>query len=163
MAKPSYILLSVLFCITVVFFSGCASIKTPSNVPAFYSSPDAAWRALLASHPEGPTLKVYARFDIRFGSERYPLRAAMVIHPPSDLRMEILPMIGPPESHPWKMPFRCLPGYRLLALRISGYPEEWMDYYTAWIVSLPREKFNHYGLSRSPVISIALCYLMKWA
>ena len=97
MAKLSYILLSVLLCITAVFFPGCASIKTSSNVPAFYSSPDAAWRALLASHPEGPTLKVYARFDIRFGSERYPLQAAMVINPPSDLRMEILPMIGPPE------------------------------------------------------------------
>jgi outer membrane biogenesis lipoprotein LolB len=80
-----------------MIFTACTPVKTSMDVPVGCISPESLWKAYLADHPSGFTWKTYARLDVQNGSERFPLRAALVIHPPSDIRIEILPVIGSPE------------------------------------------------------------------
>jgi hypothetical protein len=97
MAKGIHIRSLALLWIVGMIFTACAPVKTAADVPVCCISPESAWEAYLAAHPCGFTWKAYARFDVQNGSERFPLQAALVIHPPSDIRIEILPIIGPPE------------------------------------------------------------------
>ena len=87
----------ILLAITAVstLFIGCAGGRV---VPpgATYDSPEAALRAFAASVTTG-TITATARIDISYQGERYPLKAAMMMRSPADLRLESIPLLGPPD------------------------------------------------------------------
>ncbi|MHB9098180.1 MAG: hypothetical protein ACYC5X_10215 [Syntrophales bacterium] len=77
--------------------AGCAGGKAAA-VPAggTYALPEAALHALAASAPIG-TVTATARIEINNHGERYPLKAAMMIRRPADLRLESIPLLGLPD------------------------------------------------------------------
>jgi hypothetical protein len=81
--------------ITAAGLSGCAGVRV-SSPGATYDSPGTALRALAASVPKG-TITATARIVIRYNGERYPLKAAMMMRRPADLRLESIPLLGPPD------------------------------------------------------------------
>jgi hypothetical protein len=85
----------LLLAITAVGLSGCAGGRLASPA-ATYDSPGTALRALAASAPKG-TLTATARIMISYHDERYPLKAAMMMRRPADLRLESIPLFGPPD------------------------------------------------------------------
>lgn len=98
-AFPCGILLIAL-CITLgASLSGCAgrnALPRPLGSPPL--SPDGALRALMASAPPGDqTLTVTARIEIDARGERRPLKAALMMKKPASLRLETVPLIGPPD------------------------------------------------------------------
>ena len=84
-----------LFAITAISLSGCATGRVaPSG--ATYDSPETALRKLAASLTTG-TITATARIEINYHGERYPLKAAMMLRKPADLRLESIPLFGPPD------------------------------------------------------------------
>ncbi len=78
-----------------LLLSGCATVKTA--VPSVtYVSPEAALGALTLPVPS-PALAATARIEILARSERYPLKAALILKEPASLRMESIPLLGPPD------------------------------------------------------------------
>jgi hypothetical protein len=84
-----------LLAITAVGLSGCAGGRVASP-GATYDSPGTALHALAASAPKG-TITATARIMISYRGERYPLKAAMMMRRPADLRLESIPLLGPPD------------------------------------------------------------------
>lgn len=76
--------------------SGCAG-KRPAAFQTFYPSPEAALRALAASAPADQTFAATARIEISRQGERYPLKIAVMMKRPAFLRVESLPLLGPPD------------------------------------------------------------------
>jgi hypothetical protein len=75
--------------------SGCAGGR--AAVPGgTYALPEAALHALAASDPRG-TVTATARIEINNHGQRYPLKAAMMMRRPADLRLESIPFLGPPD------------------------------------------------------------------
>jgi hypothetical protein len=74
---------------------GCAGgrIVSPGIT---YDSPDAALRSLAASGPPG-TITATARIAVTHRGERYALKAAMMMRRPANLRLESIPLLGPPD------------------------------------------------------------------
>jgi hypothetical protein len=85
----------LLLMITAAGLSGCAGVRVASP-GATYDSPGTALRALAASVPKG-TITATARIVISYKGERYPLKAAMMMRRPADLRLESIPLLGPPD------------------------------------------------------------------
>lgn len=78
-----------------LLLSGCAAVKTA--VPSVtYVSPEAALGSLTLPVPP-PALAATARIEILARSERYPLKAALILKKPASLRMESIPLLGPPD------------------------------------------------------------------
>jgi|WetSurMetagenome_2_1015567.scaffolds.fasta_scaffold84241_2 hypothetical protein len=75
--------------------SGCAGHTPP--VPPFYDSPDAALRALAATPPGKQTFTSSARIEIKHHGDRYPLKVAVMMKRPAFLRVESIPLMGPPD------------------------------------------------------------------
>ena len=84
-----------LFAITAISLSGCAAGRVASP-GATYDSPETALRELAASLTTG-TITATARIEISYHGERYPLKAAMMMRRPADLRLESIPLFGPPD------------------------------------------------------------------
>jgi hypothetical protein len=82
--------------IAILVFSGCAGQKPPEAV-TFYDSPEAALRALAASSPATQAITAVTRITVNHHGERYPLKAATMIQPPARLRLESIPVMGPPD------------------------------------------------------------------
>jgi hypothetical protein len=74
--------------------SGCAGHKP---LPPFYGSPDAALRALAATPPVKQAFTSTARIEINHHGDRYPLKAAVMMKRPALLRVESIPLMGPPD------------------------------------------------------------------
>jgi hypothetical protein len=87
----------MLLAIAVVgpLFLGCAGRKV-APPGATYDSPGTALRELAASAVEG-TITATARIEIFSHGQRYPLKAAMMTRYPVDLRLESIPLLGPPD------------------------------------------------------------------
>jgi hypothetical protein len=75
--------------------AGCAGGRVASP-GASYDSPETALRVLAASGSRG-TITATARIEISYHGERYPLKAAMMMRRPADLRLESIPILGPPD------------------------------------------------------------------
>jgi hypothetical protein len=76
-------------------FSGCAGGRVASPGVG-YDSPETALRVLAASGSRG-TITATARIEISYRGDRYPLKAAMMMRRPADLRLESIPILGPPD------------------------------------------------------------------
>jgi hypothetical protein len=78
--------------------SGCAGHK-PSVPLAFYDSPEAALRALAATSPGTQAVTATTRIAINRHGDRYPLKVAVMMQRPAFLRVESIPLIGPPDFY----------------------------------------------------------------
>jgi hypothetical protein len=98
-AFPCRILLLLLITALGTVFLGCAGRRIVPSHPreGAYLSPDDALRALAATTPGDQTLTVTARIEINDHGERRPLKAALMIRKPAHLRMESIPLLGPPN------------------------------------------------------------------
>jgi hypothetical protein len=96
---PGGILLLILIAALGPALSGCAGRSViPSPPPGgAYISPEDALRALAASTPGDQTLTVTARIEMKNLSERRTLKAALMMRRPAHLRMESVPLLGPPD------------------------------------------------------------------
>lgn len=79
-----------------LLLAGCAGRKAVAVPGSSYARPEAALHALAASGPIG-TVTATARIEINNHGERYPLKAALMIRRPADLRIESIPLLGPPD------------------------------------------------------------------
>ncbi len=84
-----------LIAISGTLLAGCAGgrIAVPGGG---YDRPEAALQALASSDPLG-TVTATARIEITNHGERYPLKAAMMMRRPASLRLESIPLLGPPD------------------------------------------------------------------
>ncbi len=80
-------------------FLGCAgrSVLTSRPPGAAYLSADDALLALAASTPGDQTLTVTARIEINSHGEKRPLKVALMMKRPARLRLESVPLLGPPD------------------------------------------------------------------
>jgi hypothetical protein len=76
--------------------AGCAGGRAVVPDGTVYTLPETALHALAASGPIG-TVTATARIEINNHGERYPLKAAMMMRRPADLRLESIPLLGPPD------------------------------------------------------------------
>lgn len=75
---------------------GCAG-RAPFVPPAFYEYPEAALRVLAKNSPGGQAVTTAARIEIRHQDKRYLLRVAVMMNRPDLLRVESIPLLGPPD------------------------------------------------------------------
>jgi len=87
-----------LFWIAALVLSGCAGHK-PSVPLAFYDSPEAALRALAATSPGAQAVTATTRIAINRHGDRYPLKVAVMMKRPAFLRVESIPLMGPPDFY----------------------------------------------------------------
>ena len=90
----------LLFGIMVLGFtlSGCAGHK--HSVHSFYASPEAALRAhAKTTAPGNRAFTCTAKIEIDHHGNRYPLKAAVMMKRPAFLRVESIPLIGPPDLY----------------------------------------------------------------
>ncbi len=79
--------------------AGCAG-RTPTVPPAFFDSPESALRALAETTPEAQAITATARIEIRHNVSRYPpLKVALMMKRPALLRVESIPLMGPPDFY----------------------------------------------------------------
>ncbi|MDI6776652.1 MAG: DUF4292 domain-containing protein [Syntrophales bacterium] len=89
---PAFVLIiSFLFA-----FSGCLPGKVPLSAAYFSSPENALEKAASKAHLKG-TLRAIARMEIITTRGRYPARVAVMLQKPSFLRVETIPLIGPPD------------------------------------------------------------------
>lgn len=80
-----------------LLISGCA-VQRPAANNAHYPSPEAALRAVATSAPPADqTFTATARIEINRSGERYPLKIAIMMKRPASLRVESIPLMGPPD------------------------------------------------------------------
>lgn len=79
--------------------AGCAGriAATPAGGGRSYFSPEAALRALAVSTPAAATITATARIKISHNEGRYPLKVALMMRRPAYLRVESIPLMGPPD------------------------------------------------------------------
>jgi hypothetical protein len=87
-----------LFLIAALALSGCAGHK-PSVPLVFYDSPEAALRALAATSPGAQAVTATTRITINHHGDRYPLKVAVMMQRPAFLRVESIPLMGPPDFY----------------------------------------------------------------
>jgi hypothetical protein len=78
--------------------SGCAGYK-PSVPLASYDSPEAALWALAATSPGVQAITATTRIAINRHGDRYPLKVAAMMQRPAFLRVESIPLMGPPDFY----------------------------------------------------------------
>ena len=93
---PYRILTLLLISALGLALSGCAGSRFAAR-PAPYDSPEAALRALAAPLSAGQTVTATARILINSNGEKYPLKVALMIREPAHLRVESIPVMGPPN------------------------------------------------------------------
>lgn len=91
------ILLLLLIMTLGSILTGCAGRRVPIISGSEYLSPEAALRALAPSDPGGRTITVTARMEINSRGERHLLKAALMMRRPAHLRLESIPLFGPPD------------------------------------------------------------------
>jgi len=94
--------LSFLFCILSLFFifPGCATQKahTVSHISENnFPPPQVILEKIDREDQRKDSLKAIAHIEVNTLRGRYPLKVALMVKRPSSLRLEILPLIGPPE------------------------------------------------------------------
>lgn len=76
--------------------TGCAGRRVPLS-GSEYLTPEAALSALAPSDPGDRTITVTARMEINNRGERHLLKAALMMKRPGRLRLESIPLFGPPD------------------------------------------------------------------
>ncbi|MBU2228532.1 MAG: hypothetical protein KJ936_12870 [Proteobacteria bacterium] len=95
--RPPYCILALLLLpVLGLAFSGCAGV-TVSARPASYDSPESALRALAVSGSVDEAVTATARILIDRHGEKYPLKVALMMKRPAHLRLESIPLMGPPD------------------------------------------------------------------
>lgn len=95
--RPQYrILVLVLLPVLGLALSGCAGL-TVSARPAPYDTPESALRAIAASGFVDEAVAATASILIDRNGEKYPLKVALLMKRPADLRLESIPLLGPPD------------------------------------------------------------------
>lgn len=94
--------LSFLFCILLLLFifPGCATQKahTVSQISEnTFLPPQVILEKIDRDDQRKDALKAIAHIEVNTLRGRYPLKAALMVKRPSSLRLEILPLLGPPE------------------------------------------------------------------
>ena len=89
-----------LFWIAALGFAlfGCAGHNHPVPL-ASYDSPEAALRALAATTPGAQAVTATAKIEINHHGDRYPLKVALMMKRPAFLRVESIPLMGPPDFY----------------------------------------------------------------
>lgn len=82
-----------------LLLSGCTGHRLPLAPAVFYDSPEAALRALAASAPGAGAFTATTRIVIDRRGERYPLKVAVMMQRPALLRVEAIPLMGPPDFY----------------------------------------------------------------
>ncbi|MDA8125262.1 MAG: DUF4292 domain-containing protein [Deltaproteobacteria bacterium] len=75
--------------------AGCTSARVAPAVSP-YASPEIALRSLAATDVKGP-ITATARIEIRRFGQRYPAKLALMLQKPARLRLESIPLFGPPD------------------------------------------------------------------
>ncbi|OPY81967.1 MAG: hypothetical protein A4E70_00942 [Syntrophus sp. PtaU1.Bin005] len=85
----------------ILILAGCAAMTETAPEPVAMSSvpPPMLWQQLAAAEEKPPALKALARIDIATPSRRYPLKAAILLQYPDRLRLESIPLFGPPDFY----------------------------------------------------------------
>jgi hypothetical protein len=78
--------------------SGCAGHK-PAVPIAYYDSPETALRALVASSLDAQAVTATTRITINRHGDHYPLKVAVMMQRPAYLRVESIPIMGPPDFY----------------------------------------------------------------
>ncbi|OPY12827.1 MAG: hypothetical protein A4E66_01007 [Syntrophus sp. PtaB.Bin001] len=93
-------LFSLFKLLIMALFAGCAFMPPAAPVPQL-PSPDVQilWQKLIAAEKAPKAIKAVARIDIVTQSERYPLKTAILLQYPDSLRVESLPLFGPPDFY----------------------------------------------------------------
>lgn len=93
--RPLWIPVLLLVALAV---GGCA-VRRAADLPAAYDSPEAALHAVARSapHAETQTITATARILIERPGERHSLKAALMMKRPASLRVESIPILGPPD------------------------------------------------------------------
>lgn len=90
-------LLKLLPCF-LFLLGGCISGTAPSSqVTVRDLSSSAALEKFMKADRTGDAFKAIARIEIGVGKRRYPLKAALMLKLPSFMRIETIPIIGPPD------------------------------------------------------------------
>lgn len=76
---------------------GCVSQTMPIDRHRICPPPPAVLEKAMARHGSKITLKALADMEIHVMGKRYPLRMALLMKGPDGLRMEAIPLIGPPD------------------------------------------------------------------
>jgi hypothetical protein len=76
--------------------SGCAGRRVAVSGME-YPSPEAALKALKSSDPGDRTITVTARIEIKRHNEQLLMKAALMMRRPTHLRLESIPLFGPPD------------------------------------------------------------------
>ena len=83
------------FCVFLLAFYGCAAMP-PMNERTDFLSPEAALKHIAAQIPDDVALQATANIQMTIREERYPLKLALVLKKPDFLRVEAIPLFGPP-------------------------------------------------------------------
>jgi hypothetical protein len=92
---PFFLIMSVF-----LIFSACAITKTQKVggvSKQSFSSPLAALENIDRDNQFKDGVEAIARIEVNTPQGRYPLKAALVVKPPSSLRLESMPIIGPAD------------------------------------------------------------------
>ncbi len=92
---------TLFFILSLVFiFPGCATLKGPTVNhidKRTFLPPQEMLEKIDRNHQSPGALKAIAHIEVNTIKGRYPLKAAVMVKRPSSLRLEVLPLIGPPE------------------------------------------------------------------
>jgi hypothetical protein len=136
--------LALLTAALALLLGGCTATRVAIAPGASYGSPQAALQAIAARSP-AQAVTATARIEIVSASERYPFKAALMMKPPASLRLESIPLLGPPDF------FLTLNGSELRVF----LPPKGLFYTgraTAWSLS----RFIHLALPPAEIVSLLM-------
>jgi hypothetical protein len=87
-----------LFWIAALVLAGCAGHMPPVPL-TYYDSPESALRALAAASPGAQAVTATTRITVNRDGDRYPLKVAAMMQRPDYLRVESIPLMGPPDFY----------------------------------------------------------------
>lgn len=98
MSLPDKIILIAVGLLILFANLSCSSPKVIADrSTVYYTSPEEAIAKIHSADALKGTLKAIARVEIRSGGVSYPVKAAMIVQKPGSLRIETIPLIGPPD------------------------------------------------------------------
>ncbi|MBW6487295.1 MAG: DUF4292 domain-containing protein [Syntrophobacterales bacterium] len=134
----------ILLVIAGVALSGCAARQQIVSYSTAYDSPEAALRAA-GTDIEAGAITATAKIEISDEGKRYPLKAALMIQRPASLRLESIPLIGPPDFF-----------ISLTAGEMRIFTPAKGSFYTGAATPHNISKFLHIYVSASELVSLLL-------
>jgi outer membrane lipoprotein-sorting protein len=98
MSLPDKIIIITISLLIIFVNLACSSKNIVSDRSiTFYASPEDALMKIREADNLKGILKTIARIEIRSGEDSYPIKAAIIAKKPGNLRIETIPLIGPPD------------------------------------------------------------------